>query len=172
MQELAENNNTFLQSMSTDFTPITPGDTFHISPDCTVTDRFIIFVEDTERMLLSLDTSKTCCPDGIPTCVLSEYASLLCGRVYCIFNSSLRDSFVPEEWKAADVVPIPQVPSPSLIESHLQPVALTAVLCRLLERFVTQWVMEYLQDTIDPHQFGSLKGSSTTHALVEMIHQW
>ena len=27
-------------------------------------------------------------------------------------------------------------------------------------------------NSIDPHQFGSLRGSSTTHALVELVHQW
>ena len=32
--------------------------------------------------------------------------------------------------------------------------------------------MDFMEDSLDPHQFGSLKGSSTTHALVELVHQW
>ena len=32
--------------------------------------------------------------------------------------------------------------------------------------------MNFMKDSLDPHQFGSLKNSSTTHALVELVHQW
>ena len=32
--------------------------------------------------------------------------------------------------------------------------------------------MNFMEDSLDPHQFGSLKNSSTTHALVELVHQW
>ena len=58
MQELAQQTSTVFQSVSWDFTPIMPGDTFHIGPDCSVLDQFIISVNDTERILMSLDTSK------------------------------------------------------------------------------------------------------------------
>ena len=96
MQELAQQTNTFCQSVTMDFTPIAAGDSFHIGPDCTVLDRFIISVPDTVRMLLSPNTSKACGPDGISTWILKEYACLLCGPLCCIFNSSLRDGYISE----------------------------------------------------------------------------
>ena len=33
-------------------------------------------------------------------------------------------------------------------------------------------VLEFMQDSLDPRQFGSLKGTSTVMALVEMYHNW
>lgn len=79
---------------------------------------------------------------------------------------------MPQIWKSADVCPLPKVPAPYLIERHLRPISLTPVLSKCLERFVTDWIMESMQGILDPHQFGSLRGSSTVHALVELIHQW
>ena len=29
-----------------------------------------------------------------------------------------------------------------------------------------------ISELIDPHQYGSVKGSSTVHALVELVHHW
>ena len=32
--------------------------------------------------------------------------------------------------------------------------------------------MDTTRDVIDDHQFGSPRGSSTLHALVELVHRW
>ncbi len=32
--------------------------------------------------------------------------------------------------------------------------------------------MEIVEDLMDPYQFASLKGSSTTFALIELVHNW
>ena len=34
------------------------------------------------------------------------------------------------------------------------------------------WMIEDDRDDIDPQQFGSLRGSSTTYCLLDMIHNW
>ena len=33
-------------------------------------------------------------------------------------------------------------------------------------------ILDYMDGSIGPHQFGSLQGSSTVHALVELVHLW
>ena len=38
--------------------------------------------------------------------------------------------------------------------------------------FISGWIMNFMEDSLNPHQFGLLKDSSTTHALVELVHQW
>ena len=38
--------------------------------------------------------------------------------------------------------------------------------------FVVRWMLDDIKDQIDPQQFGSLKGSSTTLSLIDMINNW
>ena len=40
-----------------------------------------------------------------------------------------------------------------------------------MEEFVVKWVWDIVQDRVDPNQYGSIKKSSTTHALVNLLHQ-
>ena len=84
----------------------------------------------------------------------------------------MRDGYIPVVWKSADVCPLPKVSAPSLIEKHLGPISLTPVLAKCLEGHVTGWILDYMNSSIDPHQFESLQGSSTAHALVELVHLW
>ena len=40
-----------------------------------------------------------------------------------------------------------------------------------MEEFVVKWVWDIVQDRVDPDQYGSIKKSSSTHALVDLLHQ-
>lgn len=40
------------------------------------------------------------------------------------------------------------------------------------EDFAVRWLIEDVQHEIDPQQFGSLKGSSTTYCLLDMFENW
>ena len=42
----------------------------------------------------------------------------------------------------------------------------------MMESFMCNWVTEEVSEFIDPKQYGSVKDSSTVHALVELIHLW
>ena len=42
----------------------------------------------------------------------------------------------------------------------------------MFEDFVVQWLMEDIKEHIDPNQFFSLKGVSTTFCLLDMLHNW
>ena len=133
---------------------------------------FTITVSDVEKQLSRLNTNKASGPDAVPARFLKEYAELLSGPVCCIFNSSMHDGYIPVVWKSADVCPLLKVPTPSLSEKHLRPISLMLVLVKCLERHVTGWILDYMDGSIDPHQFGSLQGSSAVHALVELLHLW
>ena len=41
-----------------------------------------------------------------------------------------------------------------------------------MEKFMCTWIMDITIDQIDPQQYGSINGSSTVHALVELVHKW
>ena len=70
------------------------------------------------------------------------------------------------------MIPVPKVHLPQLIEVDLRPIPLTATLSKLLESFIGSWILDRIEDKLDKHQYGVLKGHSTTHALVDILHHW
>ena len=89
-----------------------------------------------------------------------------------IFNSSISQGHVPSLWKCANVLPLGKVPQPRSIDSDLRPISLTAVLSKVLEGFVFDWLAAVVMPHIDPFQVGCVKKTSMTQALVHLIHQW
>ncbi len=123
---------------------------------------------------MAVDSSKTCGPNNIPGRLLKEFADLFAEPVANIFNTSLLSRIVPNIWKYSHITPIPKVKQPN-DESHdtdTRPISLTACLSKVLEDFVVRWMISDVRNNIDVQQFGSLKGSSTTYCLLDMLHTW
>ena len=133
---------------------------------------FYISVEDTEAALLSAKLHSAAGPDEIAAWVLRENAAALCRPLCSIFNASVREGFVPSLWKSANVTPVPKS-SPALdVDSDFRPISLTPIISKILESFPFSWLLQSVSDQIDPLQFGSLRGSSTTMALVYLLQKW
>ena len=94
------------------------------------------------------------------------------GSLCAIFNASVREGFVPALWKQANTIPAPKFNPPKSLQSDLRPISLTPTLSKLLESFIGKWILNVIEATIDRRQFGALKGRSTTHALVSLLHSW
>ena len=133
-----------------------------------VPSKYIIPVEKVEKQLRKLDASKAPGPDPVRSWVFKE---LLAGPVAAIYNSSIREGHVPRIWRAAYVSSLPKKKPPEHIETDLRPISLTAVLCKQVEEFVVKWVWYIVQDRVDPNQYGSIKKSSITHDLIDLLHQ-
>ena len=58
------------------------------------------------------------------------------------------------------------------VDSDLRPISLTITLSKVLEDFVFGWLRPIIMPQLDTRQFGGIKNSSTTHALVRVIHEW
>ena len=104
--------------------------------------------------------------------LLVYFIGLISGPVCAIFNSSLREAVVPEIWRSANVTPLPKVTPPRAIESDIVPISLTPVLAKQLEAIIGSYIVRALEGKFDPCQFGGVKGLSTTHALIDMLHKW
>ena len=79
---------------------------------------------------------------------------------------------MPTVWKQANIVAIPKSKPPKLIEQDLRPISLTPTLSKIFESLIGRWMLEKIGDKFDKNQFGALKGRSTTHALVDIVHKW
>ncbi len=105
-------------------------------------------------------------------CLLSlpgeDFSYILAAPIATIYNSSVRQSYVPPSWKQADILPIPKVPQVTSLAKHLRPTALTPVLSKVLESFVVSWMR---RATVHSEtQFGGIKDSSTTLGIITMLH--
>ena len=101
-----------------------------------------------------------------------NFAPVVCRPVCSIFNSSIRQGEVTQLWKSADVLPVRKIPHPKSVDSDLRPISLTPVLSKVLEGFVFNWLAPIVLPKIDSYQFGGVKNSSATTALIHLIHQW
>ena len=167
--KMVDEMNIFLHSVSEHLTPLSPASK---PPIDTVPDEFIISIETVEKCLMDTKVRKAPGPDGIPNWVLADLAGLLSGPICAIFNSSLREGVVPKIWKCANVTPVPKVKPPSAIESDVRPISLTPVLAKHLESIIGKLILKSIKGKLDPNQFGGMKGLSTTHALIDMLHHW
>ena len=84
----------------------------------------------------------------------------------------MREGSVPSMWKRANVLPLPKINPPASIESDIRPISLTPTVSKILKSFVGSWILELVGSQLDDRQYGGLKGRSTTHALVNMLHHW
>ena len=122
---------------------------------------------DVYAELRKVKFTKATGPDGISPKLVKEFAYELSSPLTDILNCSYK-GVVPKQWKQAIVVPIPKTKPPRV--DKLRPVSLTDCSAKIGEGFVTNWVLEDIQDKIDPQQFGNIKGISTSHYLVSLLH--
>jgi len=111
-------------------------------------------------------------PDYLPNWLIKDFALFLAEPLASIFNASVSQASIPSVWKSADVVALPKVRPPSNPQKDLRPIALTPTLSKVLESFVCEWIDQLCPVEEDPLQFGCTKGASTTHCLVDLVHQW
>ena len=123
-----------------------------------------------EDELDELSPNKSVGPDKIHPRLLKELASIISGPIAFLFNLSLERSVLPEDWKLAIISPIHKKGSKSVAENY-RPISLTAILCKLMEKFVRSAILQHLLDNklISKRQFGFINGRSTTTQLLYFL---
>ena len=164
--QLTNDINTFFQSVSKNLTPLSSPT--HSTENDITPDKFIISVQEVEKCLANVKIAKAIGPDQLPNWILHDLPAVIAKPLTSIFNSSIREGFVPQIWKSANVIPIPKISIPKSIQSDLRPISLTPVISKILESFITNWLSEYI--VLDDNQYGARKGLSTTHFLIEFVH--
>ena len=125
------------------------------------------------KLLATLNPSKACGPDEIPNWLLKEYAELLAFPVSKIINSSFKEQRLPKISKFADVSPLPKVKPVEDLKKQLRPISLTPCLLKVAEEcVVVDYVKSAVLNVLDPSQYGAVPKSSTTQALIHMLHHW
>ena len=96
--------------------------------------------------------------DGIPPKLLKEIVQQISTPLAKMFNVSLDEGIVYPEWKEANIVPLFKKGLRNKSDNH-RPASLTSVVCKLLENFIGDQLVEFLvkHKLINASQYSSLK---------------
>ena len=80
---------------------------------------------------------------------------------------------LPKDWVTANIVPVFKHDDKSVVKNYL-PISLTSLVVKTMERIIYSQVLSVLEscNKISPCQYGFWKNCSTSHLLVQAVHDW
>ena len=105
---------------------------------------------------------------------MKEYAEILAFPITKILNASYHEKRLPFLWKCADMIPLMKQVTVKQLERDARPISLnTPCISKLAEEFIVKdYVKPAALKIISSNQYGVIPQSSTTLALLSMIHNW
>ena len=133
---------------------------------------FVLSVHSVFMKLSLLNPTKAQGPDGLPAWLLKENADLLAEPRAEMINSSFRESrFTTIMERSGYSSSTEKKRIVKDLSKHLRPISPTPILSKVAEEFVIQeYVKPAVLIKVKCNQFGSIPKSSTTQALISMIH--
>ena len=162
--------NNFFCSLTSVFDPLTADDVLGIPVDVSeIPADLFVTAREADIALRSIKLRKAGGPDGIPNIILKTFSFELAPVIAEIYNTSLREGYLPLLLKSAAVSPIPKERPPKAIESDLRPISLTCQISKVLESFTLTRMLPKVVPKLDSNQF-AVAGRSTDQALVYLLH--
>ena len=96
-----------------------------------------------KKQLLGLNTSKAGGPDNISARILLETATHSSRILQVIFQKSLDEGILPQQWKTANITPIYKKES-KCNPANYRPVSLTCITCKVLEHIINHHLLAHL----------------------------
>ena len=113
-----------------------------------------------------------CGPDKIGPRTLKELSAQLKVPLALIFNKSLAEGVVPNDWKLSNVTSIFKK-GDKTAPSNYRPISLTCLICRILESILRDHILSHLQEynLIRKSQHGFLPHRSCLTNLLEFLEE-
>lgn len=108
-------------------------------------------------------------PGDLPRAIVQEFSAELAAPVQHIVNNIVQLGQWPTQWKQEWVSAISKIPIPTS-EDDLRPISLTPFFSKVTEQFVVGWLLECIGKKIDFRQYGGVKGSSSSHYIIEFLN--
>ena len=126
-----------------------------------------------EDKLKKLDASKAQGPDGIPARIYKELSKELSVPLAILFNKSIENNTLPDDWKIANVTAIFKNKGNKSDPGNYRPVSLTSIACKVLESFIRDAVVDHMNvNNLYAHcQHGFRNKRSCTTQLIEVMEE-
>ena len=123
--------------------------------------------EGIKNLLKKLKEHKAAGPDEITTKLLKTLASELAPALELLYQATMKQGHIPNDWRHAKVAPIYKKGDRSFPENY-RPVSLTSVLCKTAEHIVTSHIHQHLDkyNILTNAQHGFRKYRSTDTQLM------
>jgi len=125
------------------------------------------------NLLNKLQPSKAGDPDSIPSRFLRDYGPFLAPAITLIFQVSLNQEKLPQDWKYATIVPAYKK-GDRKCTSNYRPISLTCICCKLLEHIIYSSVSTHWEanNVIREEQHGFQQGKSCKLQLIYTINDF
>ena len=120
------------------------------------------------KQLKKLDLNKASGPNGISARLLKDTAEQIAPSLTSLFNMSLYQGEVPEDWKLANIVPIYRKGTKTFVENY-RPISLLPILSKVIERCVLAGIKEHVFRLINSAQHGFQPGRSCVAQLTSVL---
>ena len=133
-----------------------------------------ITIEEMKKLLLSSKCDKSPGPDELHPKILKECAEELATPMKIMFDLTMKNGKIPEEWKKAEVKAIYKKKGSRKDPSNYRPVSLTSVVCKLMEKVIKNHLNLHLKNNnlLADEQYGFFSGRSTETQLLTSLHHW
>ena len=137
-------------------------------------DDVIISEEGIRKKLRTLNPGKSPGPDLVHPRVLKELAEALAPPLHIIFKTLMDTGIVPAIWREANVTAIFKNKGNCWQAGNYRPVSLTSVVCKVMESFVRDSMMQHLEqnDLLSNQQCGFISGRPTGLQLLNVMDEW
>ena len=111
-------------------------------------------------------------PDELTAKLLKNARLELVEVLEPLFNDCIKWSYTPNQWKRANITPIPKVTHPASPADY-RPISLTSTLCKVFERVIAKYILGQMNERLKTNkQYGFLPGRSTMDAITQVIEDW
>ena len=124
--------------------------------------------KDVTKAIEKLKRNKSAGGEGMDSSFIKEIGDSLAGPLMELFNKSLLEGKVPDDWKVADVTPVYKTGSKQ-DPGNYRPVSLTSHVGKLMERILKEKIVEFLEENklLGESQHGFRKDKSCLTNLLE-----
>ncbi|OAQ58910.1 reverse transcriptase [Purpureocillium lilacinum] len=131
-------------------------------------------LEEVEVKVMAAKPWKAAGTDGLPAMVWRQLWPVVKHRVLALFQASLRDGVVPDQWRTAKIIPLKKPEKGDYTEAQAwRPISLLSTLGKILEAVVAERI-SYVVETyglLPANHFGARKRRSAEQALLLLQEQ-
>ena len=136
-------------------------------------EKIVVTDEIVYKKLFKLKVDKSPGSDMIHPRILKEISAEVTGALKILFEMSLSNCTLPEDWKSS-IISVIHKKGPRDSVSNYRPISLTCIACKILESIIRDHSMNHFfkNNLFSKKQFGFLPGRSTVLQLLNVVDKW